>query len=117
MPKEKRVRAIITLETFLKNVERKNGFFVHFANMNDGKREWNSEVSIIDTDVFLMGALTVEEYFGEEAKELFEQIYGRVDFFRSIRTVRRTCSAWGTATNGDLWGHWDTYVDNSHFKK
>lgn len=117
MPKEKRVRAIRTLETFLKNVEQKNGFFVHFANMNDGKREWNSEVSIINTDVFLMGALTVEKYFGEEAKELFEQIYGRVGFFRSIRTVRSTCSPCGTATNGDLVGHRDTYVDNPHFKK
>lgn len=37
-------RANRTLDTFLNNVEGKNGFFYHFVNMKNGKREWNSEI-------------------------------------------------------------------------
>ena len=56
-------RANRTLDTFLNNVEGKNGFFYHFVNMKNGKREWNSEISIIDTAIFICGALLVGEYF------------------------------------------------------
>ena len=56
-------RANRTLDTFLNNVEGKNGFFYHFVNMKNGKREWNSEISIIDTAIFICGALLVREYF------------------------------------------------------
>lgn len=38
-----------TLDTFIKHVEGKNGFYYHFVNMQNGKREWNCEISIIDT--------------------------------------------------------------------
>ena len=42
-------RANKTLDTFLNNVEGENGFYYHFVNINTGKREWNCEISIIDT--------------------------------------------------------------------
>lgn len=35
-----------TLDTFIKQVEGKNGFYYHFVNMQNGKREWNCEISI-----------------------------------------------------------------------
>lgn len=61
-------RANKTLDTFIKNVEGENGFYYHFVNMKTGKREWNCEISIIDTAIFICGAITVGEYFGREVK-------------------------------------------------
>ena len=58
-----------TLDTFINNVEGKNGFYYHFVNMETGKREWNCEISIIDTAIFICGAITVGEYFGGQVKE------------------------------------------------
>ena len=51
-------RANGTLDTFIKYVENKNGFYYHFINMQNGKREWNCEISIIDTAIFICGAIT-----------------------------------------------------------
>ena len=64
-----------TLDTFINNVEGKNGFYYHFINMENGKREWNSEISIIDTGIFICGALTAGEYFGRQVKEKAETLY------------------------------------------
>lgn len=36
--------------------------------MKTGKREWNCEVSIIDTAILICGAITAGEYFGKEVK-------------------------------------------------
>ena len=65
-------RANITLETFFKDVEGKNGFFYHFVNMETGKREWNSEISIIDTAIFICGAICVGEFFQGKVKQKAE---------------------------------------------
>ena len=56
-------RANGTLSTFLNHMESTNGFFYHFVNMETAKREWNCEVSIIDTGIFICGAILAGEYF------------------------------------------------------
>ena len=61
--KEAYKRVSKTLDTFLNNVEGENGFFYHFVNIHTGKREWNCEISIIDTAIFICGALLVGEFF------------------------------------------------------
>ena len=71
-------RASKTLDTFLKNVEGKNGFYYHFVNMETGKRAWNCELSIIDTGIFICGAITAGEYFGKEVKEKAEILYKKI---------------------------------------
>ena len=65
-----------TLDTFINNVEGENGFFYHFVNMETGKREWNCEISIIDTAIFICGAITVGEFFQGEIKEKELFLYG-----------------------------------------
>ena len=57
-----------TLDTFINYVEGKNGFYYHFVNIQNGKREWNCEISIIDTAIFICGAITAGEYFGGNIK-------------------------------------------------
>ena len=49
-------KAVKTLDTFINNVEGTNGFFYHFVDMNTGKRQWNCELSIIDTAIIICGA-------------------------------------------------------------
>ena len=73
-------RANKTLNTFLNHVEGKNGFYYHFVNMETAKREWNCEVSIIDTAIFICGAITAGEYFGGEVKEKAEILYKRINW-------------------------------------
>ena len=72
-------RVVKTLKTFCNNAEQKEGFFIHFLDMKTARRTWHSEVSVIDTAIFLMGALCASEYFKGEAEEYFEKIYRRVN--------------------------------------
>lgn len=76
---EGETRAKKTLETML-SIDRINGFYYHFLNLYTGKREWNSEVSIIDTGLMLAGAIVVAEYFQGEVKDLMNQIYDSIDW-------------------------------------
>ena len=72
-------RASKTLDTFLNNVEGKNGFYYHFVNINTGKREWNCEISIIDTAIFICGAILVGEFFQGKIKQKAEELYKRIN--------------------------------------
>ena len=73
-------RAENTLDTFLNNMESTNGFFYHFVNIHTAKRAWNSEVSIIDTAIFICGAILVGEYFGGKVKEKAEKLYRNINW-------------------------------------
>lgn len=81
-------RALGTLNTLLNNAQQEKGFFYHFINMNTGKREWNSEVSVIDTAIAICGAINAGEYFGGEVKVKAEEVYKRVDWtwYRNPKT-------------------------------
>ncbi len=68
-----------TLDTFLNVVEGKNGFFYHFVNMDTGKREWDCEISIIDTAIFICGAILVGEFFQGRIKQKAEELYRYVN--------------------------------------
>lgn len=40
-----------------------HGLWYHFVNRNTGAREWGSEISTVDSALFIMGALQAGEYF------------------------------------------------------
>ena len=84
-------RAEKTLDTFLNNVEGKNGFYYHFVNMETGKREWNCEISIIDTAIFICGSIVVGEFFGKTVKEKAEKLYKRInwEWYRNILQCKK----------------------------
>lgn len=77
-----------TLDTFLNVVEGKNGFFYHFVNMDTGKREWDCEISIIDTAIFICGAILVGEFFQGRIKQKAEELYRYVNFDISIDMLK-----------------------------
>lgn len=74
-----KLRASKTLDSLL-NLDRVNGFFYHFVNIQTGVREWNSEVSIIDTGLLLAGALTAAMYFKGDVYDKTMQIYDEVNW-------------------------------------
>lgn len=99
-----------TLDTFINNVEGKNGFYYHFINMETGKREWNCEISIIDTAIFICGAITAGEYFGKEVKEKAEILYKRVNW-EWYRNKETNYFYMGYTPEKGFWGHWDMYAE------
>lgn len=64
------------------------GFFYHFVDMETGERFRDTELSTIDTALFLMGALTAQQYFdgGHEDAEAIrayaDSLYRRVEWDR-----------------------------------
>ena len=103
-------RANKTLNTFIKNVEGKNGFYYHFVNMENGKREWNCEISIIDTAIFICGAITAGEYFGGEVKEKAEILYKKINW-EWYRNKDTNYFYMGYIPEKGFWGHWDMYAE------
>ncbi len=97
-----------TLNTFINNVEHVNGFYYHFVNMETGKREWKSEVSIIDTGIFICGALTVGEYFGGEVKEKAKKIYDRINWQWYLNKETNQFYM-GYLPESGFYGSWDMY--------
>ena len=51
-----------TLEFFLRQAPQQRGFFYHYLHFENGQRANQSEISPIDTALFLAGALFAAEY-------------------------------------------------------
>lgn len=69
-----------TLDTFLNHMECIEGFYYHFVDMKTAKRVWNCEVSIIDTAIFICGAILAGEFFGGNIKEKAETLYKKINW-------------------------------------
>jgi hypothetical protein len=69
------------------------GFYYHFLDIHSGVRVWQSELSMIDTALLIVGMLTASMYFTadtpEEAelRELVDFLYLRVDWQKSCLSV------------------------------
>ncbi len=102
-------RVLGTLRT-LKALPRTNGFFYHWIHMATGQREWNSEVSIIDTGLMLAGALTAAEYFGGEIATLTEELYLDVnwDWYVNPNTLMFYM---GYKPETGFFGAWDHFAE------
>ncbi len=108
--KEAYDRANKTLDTFTQNVEGKNGFFYHFVDIDTGKRVWNCEVSIVDTAIFICGAITVGEYFGGVIKEKADFLYKRINW-RWYTNQETNQFYMGYSEEKGFWGAWDMYAE------
>lgn len=108
--KEAYERADKTLDTFLNNVEGMNGFYYHFVNINNGKREWNCEISIIDTAIFICGAITVGEYFGGRIQQKAEILYKKINW-KWYTNKETNYFYMGYTPEKGFWGKWDMYAE------
>lgn len=102
-------RASKTLDTLLA-IERVEGFFYHFVDMQSAARAWNSEVSTIDTAILMMGVLTAGEYFGGEVQTKAEQLYREVNWPWFVDEARKMFYMAYRPEKG-FEGHWDFYAE------
>ncbi|MEP7097296.1 MAG: glucoamylase family protein, partial [Dokdonella sp.] len=62
------------------------GFYYHFLDRDEGTRVWNSELSMIDTALLIVGALTAAVYFDAdtpdeaELRGVADALYRRIDW-------------------------------------
>lgn len=99
-----------TLDTFINNVEGENGFFYHFVNMETGKREWNCEISIIDTAIFICGALFAGEYFNGIIKTKATKLYNKINWNWYVNP-KNNYFYMGYKPETGFWGNWDMYAE------
>jgi len=70
-----------TLDFHLNKLPHNHGFFSHFNDVHTGKPADHSEISSIDTSLFLCGVLTARAYFRDaRITDLATKIYERVDW-------------------------------------
>ncbi len=77
-----RTRVLKTLTFFWARAFHDHGWYYHFMDAATGDRRLNSEISSIDTILFVAGVLTAAEYFpkDKQIRSLAKQIFERVDF-------------------------------------
>lgn len=86
-------RTLVTLQFFLNSLQSEmpdatgyKGFYYHFLDLENGKRVWQSELSLVDSAFLLAGVLTAAVYFNEniqsetEIRELADTLYHRADW-------------------------------------
>ena len=82
-----------TLKFFLYSVQSADtnatgykGFYYHFLRMNSGTREWNCELSSIDTGLLMMGIIFARNYYNlntdteNEIRLLAEKLLDRIEW-------------------------------------
>jgi hypothetical protein len=116
IPKEQaRLRAAITLRYFWGHAFHDHGWFYHFMDASTGARRLNSEISSVDTALFLAGVLTVQGYFSadREIRVLAKQIFERVDFVWMLNGSPLILSHGTYPGSGFLNSRWVAYSEAS----
>ncbi len=94
----------------LQGMEHEHGFFYHFVSTKSGKRVSQSELSPIDTALFVLGALFAAEYFQDaEVSRLAKQLYERIDFTWMQNGGKFLALSWTPEKefSDKTWGHFD----------
>ncbi len=109
--KEAYVRVFKTLKTFKNLLKNEHGFYYHYVDMRTGKRAWSSEVSSIDTALFLAGALFAAQYFkGTQIERIAKYLYERVNWKWMMNDTDLICMGWNPK-EGFLDVYWDWYSE------
>lgn len=104
-------RILKTLYTFKYGVEREHGFFYRFLDVENGDRFLNSEISSLDTALFLAGALFAGEYFsGTDVEKVAKELYDGVDWQWMMDGQKVMRKGW-MPEFGFLQDSWDTYSE------
>ena len=94
-----------------RSVDEEHGWICHFVDIHTGARVWSSEVSTIDTALFLQGALLAREYLDEpEVSRLVDKLYARIDWLWALNGGETLSHGWKPET-GFLADRWDSYSE------
>jgi hypothetical protein len=106
-----RDRVLTTLRFLWKKLPHHRGFFFHFAHVETGERQWDSEISSIDTALLLCGLLTCQRHFHhEEIRHLAYAIFNRVDWTWLSEDTSLLPHGW-MPESGFLQYRWDGYSE------
>jgi hypothetical protein len=110
-PGEAARRVHTTLAFAADRLEHVHGWFFHFVDPATGAHVRGSEVSTIDTALFLQGALLAREYLGDEqTRELVDRIYRRIDW-RWAQDGGLTLTLGWKPRTGFIPYRWDSYSE------
>ena len=119
-------RALVALRTFWNGAQEGapeastgyKGFFYHFLDPATGRRSGRSELSSVDTTLFLLGALSVAAFFDRadatesEIRRLGLALYARVDWRFMARQTGLVSMGWhpgAASVDGLIARSWDRY--------
>jgi len=107
-----RDRVTKTLRFLWTKLPTHRGFFYHWTNINTGVRQWESEVSSVDTAILLCGVLTCRQHFirSAEIADLAERIFNRVNWAWLSEDTLILPGGW-TPETGFLQYRWDNYSE------
>ncbi len=105
-------RTLTTLRFLWEKLPHEHGFFYHFVDLKNGARQWNCELSSIDTALLLAGVLSARQYYrGTEIENLATKIYERVDWPWMLAGGQTLSMGW-TPEGGFLGMRWDGYSEH-----
>ena len=105
-------RVRTTLRSMWDLAAHEHGWFYHFIDMSTGKVAWDSEVSSIDTALFLAGALTCRNYFKDGViADLVNQLYARVEWPWLMDDSKTLSMGW-TPGAGFIKYRWNVYSEH-----
>ena len=93
----------------MKGLETVHGFYYHFYTQRTGNPTKGSEVSCIDTALFVAGALVAGEYFGGNVKTLANEIYELVEWDWYVNPKTNQFYMGYNAEKEIFSGAWDYY--------
>jgi hypothetical protein len=93
-------------------LENVHGFYYHFIHYHTGERQWLSELSSIDTAIFICGVLNVRQYFSNDPElvQLATKIYERVDYKWMLNNQTTLSMGW-KPESGFLEDSWNRYCE------
>ncbi|MBC7928082.1 MAG: hypothetical protein H7039_20755, partial [Bryobacteraceae bacterium] len=108
---ELKARAERTLEFFARRAFHQNGFFFHFLDMSTGERQFNCELSSIDTAWLLCGIIHARQHFdSKNIRRLAGEIIDRVNWPWMLNGGPTLSHGW-TPETGFLPYRWDEYAE------
>jgi hypothetical protein len=106
-------RMLLILDFYANHIEHEHGFFYHYTDVANGHRIDKTELSSIDTALFLCGVLHASQYLNSAAADaLARQIYHRVDWEWMLNHRNTLAMGW-TPEEGFLSVHWDSYCEST----
>ncbi len=106
-----RSQVLRTLQFHLNKMPHERGFFYHFNDIKTGKPLLNTEVSSVDTAIFLCGVLTCRAHFNDpQITRLATQLYNRVDWPWMLNDGLTFSMGWHPES-GFISYRWDQYSE------
>ncbi len=109
---EAEAQARTALRFLRQQMPHEHGFFYHFVNWRNGAREWNCELSSIDSALLLCGVLTCRQHFeNREIRHLAQAIYDRMDWTWMLNDGTQLSHGW-KPESGFLQARWNAYCEH-----